>query len=120
MRVWIEADIRRGGFSSERYFEVKDINGQLICGLANEQYMLNNDWQPLPEPTVDEITRGLVECRVIHTTGQSAIIELPAIPEAGTGGQLLVDTCKLLRRSTAAKSCHSNIAPFCGPQLSTH
>lgn len=78
---FIECAIERGGFSSERTFEI-DLgeNGRLV-GMANVEYFRDADKEPLDDetPQYGEKLMGYVACRKIRQTGDGQVlIEVPS------------------------------------------
>ena len=76
---FIECKIERGGFSSERVFEIS-LAGKKIRGLSYVDFVCKEDGEPLgDEPPPGESIAGYVQCRVIRaTTKDRVLIELPS------------------------------------------
>lgn len=98
MRAWIKAEIKRGGFASERFYTVDGIGGSRATGLANKQYVLDEGWGELPEPAQYATTHGLLECRILVVNNAIAFVELPCPPEAGHGERIKVWLSQLVNR----------------------
>lgn len=77
----IPCRIERGGFSSERTFEISLPRGDVLAGTANVQYLLDAKRQPLEEniPEHGKVIDGFVRCRVVKKEADGGvIIEVPS------------------------------------------
>ena len=78
---WIPCKIERGGFSSERTFEIKLANGDILAGTAFVRYFLDKHRQPLDEdlPQYNEPLDGFAKCRVVRQiSDDEVLIDLPS------------------------------------------
>jgi hypothetical protein len=77
---YIPCRIERGGFSSERTFEIDLPNGMLVVGTSDVRYLRDEGKQPIDEevPGFGESTSGFVKCRVLRHEDSSVLIEVPS------------------------------------------
>jgi hypothetical protein len=77
--LFIPCEIERGGFTSERTFEISVDNGKLI-GTANVEYLRTDDRKPLGEdtPGYGEKIRGFVACRKVREENDGVLAEVPS------------------------------------------
>lgn len=61
---YIPCWIRRGGFSSERLFEIPLMNSDVLVGTANVQYLLDE--------------AKFVQCRIIAEKSDAILVEVPS------------------------------------------
>jgi hypothetical protein len=79
-RTIIECNISRGGFASERSISVIDVEGNQVVGIADVQYLQDQNGDSLPdgEPPEGQEIRGFVACRVLRKmSNNSLMIDLP-------------------------------------------
>ena len=72
--------IERGGFSSERTFEIS-ISGRTLIGTAYVEYLRDSHGRRIDEnvPSFGESIPGLVQCRVIRDLDSQMVqIEVPS------------------------------------------
>jgi hypothetical protein len=76
---FIPCEIERGGFTSERTFEISVDNGKLI-GTANVEYLRTEGRKPLGEdtPGYGEKIRGFVACRKVREENDGVLAEVPS------------------------------------------
>jgi hypothetical protein len=76
---FIACKITRGGFSSERVFEI-DVSGRAVVGMAHVDFVRKDDGSPIgDEPPPGATIEGYVQCRVIKRTGDDVVlVELPS------------------------------------------
>lgn len=76
---FIPCDIERGGFSSERTFEIPVDGGKLV-GTANTDYLRKQDRSPLDDetPHYGEKIRGFVACRKVQPSNDGVLVEVPS------------------------------------------
>jgi hypothetical protein len=73
--------IERGGFSSERCFEVELQDGDKLVGLAFVEYVLDENMKPLDKnsPAFGKPIRGFVQCRLLQQIDEKTVlIEVPS------------------------------------------
>lgn len=73
--------IERGGFSSERTFQIKLANEEMAVGTANVEYLRTKDWGELDDetPAYGEAIEGYVMCRVIERINENTVkIDVPS------------------------------------------
>lgn len=99
MKTYLPCKIFRGEFSSERVYEVLADHTEIV-GVANEQYVLNERWQPAKNPSGIEthLILGYVECRVIQRNSRMSLVELPCIHPMSNGKQVEVWNEDLIER----------------------
>jgi hypothetical protein len=76
----IPCSIERGGFTSERTFEIAAPVGRRVVGTAFVEHLFDANRRPLGEHTPEsgQSIRGFVKCRVIRQTDEeTALIEVP-------------------------------------------
>ncbi|MBW3541282.1 MAG: hypothetical protein KY476_13525 [Planctomycetes bacterium] len=75
----IPCTIERGGFSSERTFELPHAQGKLV-GMAFVEHLFDENRQPLADenPSYGEQIRGFVKCRVIERFDSRVLVEVPS------------------------------------------
>lgn len=77
----IRCTIERGGFSSERTFEVETSDGGKLVGSADIRYLCDENKNPLDddEPPFGQRISGFVKCRWIRPIdNQNVLIDLPS------------------------------------------
>ena len=76
---YIPCEIERGGFTSERTFEISVDSGKLI-GTANVEYLRTDARHQLDEdtPSYGEKIRGFVACRKIREEDDGVLVEVPS------------------------------------------
>ncbi len=76
---FIPCEIARGGFTSERTFEISVDSGKLI-GTADVEYLRTEGRQHLDEdtPSYGEKIRGFVACRKIREEDDEVLVEVPS------------------------------------------
>jgi hypothetical protein len=77
----IRCIIERGGFSSERSFEVQTSDGGKLIGTADVEHLCDEAKNPLDddEPPYGERMSGFVKCRSIRKIDQQTmLIDLPS------------------------------------------
>ena len=76
----VKCAIERGGFSSERTFEVVMPDGSKLMGTADLEYLQDLNGNPLcnDEPLPGERLTGFVTCRVIRRVGEEMLVEFPS------------------------------------------
>ncbi len=76
---WIQCKIERGGFSSERTFEIETPQGKVV-GTAFVAHLSDENRKPLgPDiPPVGEQIKGFVKCRIIRRKDDQALVEFPS------------------------------------------
>lgn len=76
---FIPCEIERGGFTSERTFEISVDSGKLI-GTADVEYLRTEGRQHLDEdtPSYGEKIRGFVACRKIREEDDEVLVEVPS------------------------------------------
>lgn len=77
----IACTIERGGFSSERTFEIDLSEGGKLAGIANVGHVLDQNKSSLDEdtPAYGETIDGFVKCRKFRPNGPGeALIEVPS------------------------------------------
>lgn len=76
----VKCQIERGGFSSERTFEVSLPDGSRIVGTANVEYLYDQNGAALSddEPPAGEVWNGFVMCRVIRRENDKVLVEFPS------------------------------------------
>jgi len=73
--------IERGGFSSERTFEIDTHEGGKLVGTANIEYLRTASKTTLDEgsPEYGEQISGFVKCRKVHNIDeQNVLVEVPS------------------------------------------
>lgn len=76
----IACTIERGGFTTERTFEINTHDGKII-GTAYIEHLCGADKKPLPEdePQYGEKLDGFVKCRKIRDIDESTVlVEVPS------------------------------------------
>lgn len=76
----IACSIERGGFTTERTFEIETGDGRLV-GTAYIEHLCDEHRQPLSEdePPYGEKIRGFVKCRKIRETNDGKVlVEVPS------------------------------------------
>ena len=79
--LFVPCLIKRGGFSSERTFEIQLPDGQKLVGLAYVAYLLDADKTPIGPniPAPGEAIEGFVQCRVLQEIDENTVlIEVPS------------------------------------------
>ena len=77
----IRCTIERGGFSSERTFEVRTSDGGKLVGTADIQHLCDENQEPLgdDEPPCGVVISGYVKCRLIRQgDNQTVLVDLPS------------------------------------------
>ena len=77
----IACEIDRGGFSSERTFEIELPEQGKLVGTAYVEYLLDENGQPLDEdtPQFGDPIKGFVKCRKIRDgDAETVLIEVPS------------------------------------------
>lgn len=76
---WIPCKIERGGFSSERTFEIDTPEGKLV-GTAFVDHLRNKQRKPLDEtmPAAGNQIEGFVKCRIIRHQDDRVLVEVPS------------------------------------------
>ncbi len=90
----IRCTIERGGFSSERAFEIETDDGQLLVGTADIDHLRDRYKHKLSddEPPIGERIDGYVKCRLVRMIDQnSALVDLPSTDVAHVSAKELVD-----------------------------
>ena len=77
---FIPCRIERGGFTSERTFEIDVTGGGRLLGTANADYLRLSDRSALDEdtPSYGEKIDGCVACRKVKEDGQTILVEVPS------------------------------------------
>ena len=78
---FVPCQIRRGGFSSERTFEIQLPDDQKLVGLSYVAYLLDANKTPLGRdvPAPGEAIEGYVQCRVLREIDENTVlIEVPS------------------------------------------
>lgn len=80
---FIPCAIERGGFSSERTFEIDTNDGGKLVGTANVEYLRTESRRSLNDDTPEygEIIKGFVACRQIEGAERDGMI-LVEVPSA--------------------------------------
>ena len=75
----INCMIDRGGFLSERTFEIEMPRGGKLIGTANVKYLVDNKKKPLDDDTPEygNMINGFVQCRKLEEKDGAVLIELP-------------------------------------------
>lgn len=79
--LFVPCTIRRGGFSSERTFELKLPSGEKLVGLSYVEYLRDQNWDALDKdtPASGQTIEGFVQCRIVQQVDQdSVLIEVPS------------------------------------------
>ena len=77
--LFVPCRIQRGGFSSERTFEIRGGNGSSV-GTADIDYLRDGNWNRLDDNEPDEnlVIDGYVQCKVLRNVGDDRVlIEVP-------------------------------------------
>lgn len=77
--MFVPCRIQRGGFSSERTFEIRE-GDKSSMGTADVDYLRDGSWNHLDEDEPDEnvVIEGYVQCKVLRTIGDDQVlIEVP-------------------------------------------
>lgn len=76
---FIPCEIERGGFTSERTFEIS-VNGGKLIGTADVEYLRTESRQSLAEdtPSYGEKIQGFVACRKIREEKGGVLVEVPS------------------------------------------
>lgn len=88
----IECEIDRGGFSSERTFEIELPGQQKLVGTAYVEHVLDANKRPLDEdtPQLGNPIRGFVKCRKIRDDDGRVLIEVPSADVLQVSAESLV------------------------------
>ena len=90
--VFAKCKIERGGFSSERTFEITLRDGHKLVGTAHVGYLFDENHEPLDDdtPGFGEAIDGFVECRVVRQIDpETIVIDLPSADVARVSPKLL-------------------------------
>ena len=77
----IRCTIERGGFTSERTFEILLADGGKLVGISNVGHLYDENGKLLSdeEPPFGETITGFVKCRKIRDrVGNTALVEVPS------------------------------------------
>jgi hypothetical protein len=96
--VFVRCNIERGGFSSERTFEIELADGDRVVGTANVQHFLDNEGRPLDDdvPPFGVTLHGMVRCRVIEQIDErTAIVDIPSFDLVEVPRDSITELCSL-------------------------
>lgn len=78
-KVWVDCQISRSAFSSERVFEISQTDGKVYVGVAPAHYLRNENGEALrlDEPAENETINGQIFAIVVKNGGDTARIAIP-------------------------------------------
>ena len=91
---YIRCTIERGGFTSERTFEISLPEGEKLIGTAYIEHLCGADKKSLPEdePGFGKVIVGYVKCRKIRDLDESKVmIEVPSADVIHVAAEDLVE-----------------------------
>ena len=77
----MKCKIGRGGFSSERSFEIELADGSKLVGTADVRHLMNEKKEGLTDdaPQFEEMVDGFVKCRILRSDDKDRfVVEIPS------------------------------------------
>lgn len=93
---FISCQIERGGFDTERSFEINTPDGGRLVGSASVRHFLNSNHKQLGDdiPPFGEVINGFVKCQVIRfLDATQALVELPSADVVHVSQEDLLSPC---------------------------